>query len=183
MHFDLLHILNHGTNQSIMTATETPEAFLLLSDCVFQPWVHNALPAAKALMHRIATQDYYAIVARKILFTDPPIDLLSQVTWRYLMQNATPDARLNSKNLFLAVCRYDLGSGVHDPLQNKVFYRSSQYGEVECYKSAESSSCFYDEKRHTAEYLVRLYTKIPPETVTISHWKSLCDAFHQVLSE
>jgi HD superfamily phosphohydrolase len=185
MYLDLLDMLDADTDQSITKATESVDAFLFLSDCVFQPWstVRNTSPAARVLMARIATQDYYSIVTRKIVFCNPADVSVGEILVRYALISQRPVQALNSSNLFFVVCRYDLGSGVKDPLQKKVFYRSSQYGEVECFKASESSSCFYDEKQHSVEYLVRLYTKVPPESVALTEWQLLCDAFHQVFSD
>lgn len=184
MFLDLLHMIDAETDFSITKAIRQPETFLLLSDCVFQPWFtmrQNPSTTASQLMRRIETQDHYVVVARKIVFSVP-----NHVTIDRVLQAFTSVAKENSffskDSLFITQHRFDLGCGTQDPLRDKIFYRATQYGdERECYKSSDSSSCFFDSNHSSVEYLVRLYAKIQPDTVPIIHWQQLCSAFYSVV--
>lgn len=195
MFHDLLHMIDAATEHAISDSMLSPDAFLLLSDCVFQPW--NALrnrssAAASVLMRRIATQDHYVVVARKIVFSKPVHVTVERLLERYRGNvDAVATAALgdsgdvfSDKTLFIVSTRFDLGNGTQDPLQGKIFYRSTQYrGEEECYKTSDSCSCFYDNSRHKVEYLLRLYSKLPPDTVPMTQWQRLCTAFHDVVHD
>ena len=181
MFLDLLHYLDAQTNQAISKSMNDPEKFLLLSDSVFQPWATvrdgTTTDEAKILWKRIQTQDYYAVVARKIVFSKPVISI------EKILELFDGESSLFDKDsLFITINRFDLGNGVEDPLKGKIFYYHSQHNDyIECAKGREVSSCFYDNRRHTAEYLVRLFTKIQPENRPLSAWEKLSAAFYKAL--
>ncbi len=178
MFLDLLHYLDAQTNQAISKSIKDAEQFLLLSDSVFQPWATvrdgSASDDAKILWKRIQTQDHYVVVARKTVYQKPNVS----VDRLFELLDDESSCPFDKNSLFITINRFDLGNGVGDPLQGKIFYYSSQHSDlVECTKGKEVSSCFYDNRRHTAEYLVRLFTKKQPENYPLSAWEKLCEAF------
>ena len=182
MFLDLLHYLDKQTNQAISKSIKEPEQFLLLSDSVFQPWatVRDGTTAeeAKILWRRIQTQDYYVVVARKTVYTKPSDITVDQIISAFEGDNCP----FTTSNIFITINRFDLGNGINDPLQGKIFFYTSQFKTaVECTKGRDVSSCFYDNRRHTAEYLVRLFTKIQPESLPLTAWEKLSHAFYKVL--
>lgn len=194
MFLDLLHLVDEHSEHSISRAMQSPEQFLLLSDSVFKPWNtlrHNRSDAVAALAHRIQTQQYYAVLARRILFDKPAQQNVEQVLDKVIAmyaslyggdKNEDEQQLFSAQNLFITCTRYDLGNGTDDPLRAKIFYRQTTLDdEEECYKTEDSCSCFYD-NRHTVEYLVRLFSKQPPHLLPLQKLKNLCLCFSRVLA-
>jgi len=185
MFLDLLDLVDKHSADSISTAMQKPSSFLMLSDCVFKPWNTTKRiddQEMTDLMHKIQTQQYYTVLARCVMFHPPSEDLtVNQLLQRYRSYGETSEELFfEERSLFIVLTRYDLGNGVNDPLAGKVFYRSTLAGgEVPCYKTEDTSSCFFD-SRHSSEYLVRLYCKHPRHQLPVKALRRLTLCFQDL---